>query len=53
MHVLHQQWRRWNGIRKAKVLAHTHGGFGGVGTFAKDKEVGVETDQLDEEMEAK
>ena len=32
---------------------HAHGGFGGVGTFAKDKEVGVETDQLDEEMEAK
>ena len=29
---------------------HTHGG---VGTFAKEKEVGVKTDQLDEEKEEK
>ena len=27
--------------------------LGGVGIFAKEKEVGVETDQLDEETEAK
>ena len=31
------------------MVKHRHG----VGTFVKEKEVGVEMDQLDEEMEAK
>ena len=38
-----------------KMLTHIHMVVYtcGVGTFAKDKEVGVETDQLGEEKEAK